>query len=224
MKALNLICAAEEAQYVKTTGTPHGWDVLLYFFQFILVILLFTVVVLLGAGWSFLKPFLEERDKKVLMVVIPLQVLAIVASVVIGKTGPYIKDWVFWNQAFLLVDVIWCCAIVFTIVWSIRSLREASKTDGKAAKLQLFRHFHAVVIGYLFFTRIVVYALSTIVGYKYRWVSNFAEEAASLMFYVVMFYMFRPVAVESNECFVLDEEEEEAAKTVLRDEEFGLLK
>ncbi|XP_057423324.1 protein CANDIDATE G-PROTEIN COUPLED RECEPTOR 7-like [Lotus japonicus] len=224
MKALNLICAAEDKHYVKVTGTPHGWDVLFYIFQLIRVVLLFTVIVLIGTGWSFLKPFLQEKEKKVLMVVIPLQVLANLASVVIGETGPFIKDWVTWNQVFLLVDVICCCAIIFPIVWSIRSLRETSKTDGKAArnlaKLTLFRQFYIVVIGYLYFTRIIVFALKTITAYKYRWVSNFAEEAASLAFYVVMFYMFQPV--EKNEYFVLDEEEEEAAELALREEEFEL--
>jgi hypothetical protein len=224
MKALNLICAAEDKHYVKVTGTPHGWDVLFYIFQFIRVVLLFTVIVLIGTGWSFLKPFLQEKEKKVLMIVIPLQVLANVASVVIGETGPFIKDWVTWNQVFLLVDIICCCAIIFPIVWSIRSLRETSKTDGKAArnlaKLTLFRQFYMVVIGYLYFTRIVVFALRTIAAYKYQWVSNAAEEIASLMFYMVMFYMFRPV--ERNEYFVLDEEEEEAAEMALKDEDFEL--
>ncbi|XP_019449860.1 PREDICTED: protein GPR107-like [Lupinus angustifolius] len=224
MKALNLICAAVDKHYVKVTGLPHGWDVLFYIFQFIRVVLLFTVIVLIGTGWSFLKPFLQDREKKVLMIVIPLQVLANLASVVIGETGPFIKDWVTWNQVFLLVDIICCCAIIFPIVWSIRSLRETSKTDGKAArnlaKLTLFRQFYIVVIGYLYFTRIVVFALRTIAAYKYQWVSNAAEETASFAFYLVMFYMFRPEA--KNEYFVLDDEEEEAAELALRDEEFEL--
>lgn len=224
MKALNLICAAEDKHYIKVTGTPHGWDILFYIFQFLRVILLFTVIVLIGTGWSFLKPFLQEREKKVLMIVIPLQVLANLASVVIGETGPFIRDWVTWNQVFLLVDIICCCAIIFPIVWSIRSLRETSKTDGKAArnlaKLQLFRQFYIVVIGYLYFTRIVVFALRTIAAYKYQWVSNAAEETASLAFYAVMFYMFRPV--ERNEYFALDEEEEKEAEMALREEEFEL--
>ncbi|KAK1434933.1 hypothetical protein QVD17_00688 [Tagetes erecta] len=224
MKALNLICAAEDKHYVKVTGTAHGWDVLFYIFQFIRVVLLFTVIVLIGTGWSFLKPFLQEREKKVLMIVIPLQVLANVASIVIGETGPFIRDWVTWNQVFLLIDIICCCAIIFPIVWSIRSLRETSKTDGKAArnlaKLTLFRQFYIVVIGYLYFTRIVVFALKTIAAYKYQWVANAAEEIASLVFYLVMFYMFRPV--EKNEYFVLDEEDEETAELALRDEEFEL--
>lgn len=224
VKALNLIFAAEDKHYVKTTGTPHGWDVLFYLFQFLRVVLLFTVIVLIGTGWSFLKPFLQEREKKVLMIVIPLQVLANIASIVIGETGPFIKDWVTWNQVFLLVDIVCCCAIIFPIVWSIRSLRENSKTDGKAArnlaKLQLFRKFYICVIGYLYFTRIVVFALRTIAAYKYQWVSNAAEECVSLAFYLVMFYMFRPV--ERNEYFAIDDEEEEAAELALRDEEFEL--
>ncbi|XP_047332129.1 protein CANDIDATE G-PROTEIN COUPLED RECEPTOR 7-like [Impatiens glandulifera] len=224
MKALNLICAAEDKHYVKVTGTPHGWDVLFYIFQFIRVVLLFTVIVLIGTGWSFLKPFLQEKEKKILMIVIPLQVLANVASIVIGETGPFIKDWVTWNQVFLLVDIICCCAIIFPIVWSIRSLRETSKTDGKAArnlaKLTLFRQFYMVLIGYLYFTRIVVFALKTIAAYKYQWVSSAAEEIASFAFYVVMFYMFMPV--EKNEYFVINEEDEEAAEIALREEEFEL--
>ena len=52
-----------------------------------LVVLLFTVIILIGTGWSFLKSFLQEKEKKVLMIVIPLQVLANLASVVIGETG-----------------------------------------------------------------------------------------------------------------------------------------
>lgn len=201
------------------TGTPHGWDVLFYIFQFFRVVLLFTVIILIGTGWSFLKPFLQENEKKLLMIVIPLQVLANVASIVIGETGPFIKDWVTWNQVFLLVDIICCCAVIFPIIWSIRSLRESSKTDGKAArtlaKLTLFRQFYVLVIGYLYFTRIIVFALKTIAEYNYQWVANAAEELASFVFYMVMFYMFRPIA--ANGYFIIDDEEEEVAEVVLKE-------
>ncbi|KAE8661069.1 xylosyltransferase 1-like isoform 1 [Hibiscus syriacus] len=189
-KALNLIYAAEDKHYVKVTGTPHGWDVLFYIFQFIRVVLLFTVIVLIGTGWSFLKLFFQEREK-VLMIVIPLQVLANIASVVIGETGSFIKDWATWNQA-------------------TRNL----------AKLSPFRQFYIVVIGYLNFTRIVVFALRIIAAYKYQWVSNAAEETASLSFYLIIFYMSRPV--KKNEYFILSEEDEEAAEVALRDEDFEL--
>ncbi|KAG6484563.1 protein CANDIDATE G-PROTEIN COUPLED RECEPTOR 7-like [Zingiber officinale] len=223
-KALYLVFAAEDLHYIRKTGTPHGWDVPFYLFQFLKGVLLFTVIVLIGTGWSFLKPFLQEREKKVIMVVIPLQIVANIASVVIGETGPFIKDWVTWNQVFLLIDIVCCCAVMFPIIWSIRSLRETSKTDGKAArnlmKLTLFRQFYIVVIGYLYFTRIVVYALKTITSYKYRWVSVAAEETVSLVFYLFMFYMFRPV--ERNQYFMIDDDEEAAAELALREEEFEL--
>ena len=71
---------------------------------------------------------------------------------------------------FHLVDIICCCAILFPIVWSIKHLREASQTDGKAArnleKLQLFRQFYIMVVVYIYFTRIVVYLLRSTMEYQ----------------------------------------------------------
>ncbi|CAI9760723.1 unnamed protein product [Fraxinus pennsylvanica] len=64
MKALHLIYTAKDKHYVKVTGTPHGWDVLFYIFQFIRVVLLFTVIVVIGTGWSFLKPSCRRRRRE----------------------------------------------------------------------------------------------------------------------------------------------------------------
>ena len=223
-RLLYCLSAAEDQHYIRVTGTPHGWDVAFYLFQLVKGVILFAVIALVGTGWSFLKPVLQDREKKVLMAVIPLQVTANIAAAVIGETGPFMQGWVTWNQILLFVDVTCCCAVLFPVVWSIRSLRETSKTDGKAArnlsKLTLFRQFYVVVIGYLYFTRIVVYALKTVASYKYRWVSILAEEMATLAFYLFMFYTFRPA--EKSHCFSLDEDEEEAAEMVLREEEFEL--
>ncbi|XP_044487032.1 protein CANDIDATE G-PROTEIN COUPLED RECEPTOR 7-like [Mangifera indica] len=225
MKALNLLCEAEDKSYIKRTGSAHGWDILFYIFSFFKGIMLFTLIVLIGTGWSFLKPYLQDKEKKVLMIVIPLQVVANIAQVVIDETGPYGQDWITWKQVFLLVDVVCCCAVLFPIVWSIKNLREAARTDGKAAvnlmKLTLFRHYYIVVICYIYFTRVVVYALETITSYKYLWTSVVAGELATLAFYVFTGYKFKPEA--HNPYFVIDEEEEEAAAEALKlEEEFEL--
>jgi len=37
------------------------------------------VVVLIGTGWSYMKPLLNDREKRILMIVIPLQVRGAVA-------------------------------------------------------------------------------------------------------------------------------------------------
>eukprot|EP00252_Welwitschia_mirabilis_P019047 TRINITY_DN4307_c0_g1_i1.p1 TRINITY_DN4307_c0_g1~~TRINITY_DN4307_c0_g1_i1.p1 ORF type:complete len:443 (-),score=15.05 TRINITY_DN4307_c0_g1_i1:647-1975(-) len=225
LKALNLLAEAEDKSYIKRTGTAHGWDVLFYIFSFLKGIMLFTLIVLIGTGWSFLKPYLQGKEKKVLMVVIPLQVLANIATVVIDETGPYAKDWLAWKQVFLLVDVICCCAVLFPIVWSIKNLRQAAHSDGKAAvnlmKLTLFRQYYIVVVCYIYFTRVVVYALATITAYQYAWTSILAGELATLVFYVFTGYKFRPVG--HNPYFVIDDEEEEAAAQALKmDDEFEL--
>ncbi|KAG6496585.1 protein CANDIDATE G-PROTEIN COUPLED RECEPTOR 7-like [Zingiber officinale] len=218
LKALNLLCEAEDKSYIERTGSAHGWDVLFYIFSFLKGISLFTLIVLIGTGWSFLKPYLHDREKKVLMAVIPLQVVANIAQVVIDESGPYARDWVTWKQVFLLVDVVCCCTILFPIVWSIKNLREAARTDGKAAvnllKLTLFRQYYIVVICYIYFTRVVVYALITITSYRYLWTSVLAGELATLGFYVFTGYRFRPEA--HNPYFAIDDEEEEAAAEALK--------
>ncbi|PON73519.1 Lung seven transmembrane receptor-like [Parasponia andersonii] len=225
LKALNLLCEAEDKSYIKRTGSAHGWDVLFYIFSFLKGITLFTLIVLIGTGWSFLKPYLQDKEKKVLMIVIPLQVIANIAQVVIDETGPFGQDWFTWRQVFLLVDVVCCCAVLFPIVWSIKNLREAAKTDGKAAvnlmKLTLFRQYYIVVICYIYFTRVVFFALETITSYRYLWTSVVASELATLAFYVFTGYKFKPEA--HNPYFVIDDEEEEAAAEALKlEDEFEL--
>ncbi|GJZ73740.1 GPR107-like protein [Tanacetum coccineum] len=225
LKALNLLCETEDKSYIKRTGTPHGWDVLFYIFSFLKGVTLFSLIVLIGTGWSFLKPYLQDKEKKVLMIVIPLQVIANVAQVVIDETGPFGEDSYTWRQVFLLVDIICCCAVLFPIIWSIKKLREAAMTDGKAAvnlmKLTLFRQYYVVVICYIYFTRVAVYFLETITSYRYAWTSVLAAELATLAFYVFTGYNFRPKT--HNPYLAIDDDEEEAAVEALKyEDEFEL--
>ncbi|KAL8148467.1 protein CANDIDATE G-PROTEIN COUPLED RECEPTOR 7-like [Apium graveolens] len=225
MKALNLLCETEDKSFIKRTGTAHGWDVLFYIFSFFKGIILFTLIVLIGTGWSFIKPYLQDKEKKVLMIVIPLQVIANVAQVVIDESGPFAEDLYTWKKVFLLVDILCCCAVLFPIMWSIKNLREAAKSDGKAAvnlmKLTLFRLYYIVVICYIYFTRVVVYGLETITSYQYEWTSVVAAELATLAFYIFTGFNFRPKT--HNPYFAIDDEEEEAASEALKlDEEFEL--
>ncbi|KAJ7559762.1 hypothetical protein O6H91_04G100100 [Diphasiastrum complanatum] len=225
LKALNLLAEVEDLIYIKTTGTAHGWDIVFYIFGFFRGIMLFTVLVLIGTGWSILKPFLQEKEKKVLMVVIPLQVLANIANVIIDETSPATKDWFTWKQLFLLLDVICCCAVLFPIVWSIKHLREASHTDGKAARnlvrLTLFRQYYIVLICYIYFTRILVFVLTTMATYQYRWFSFFSVELATLAFYIFTGFKFQPAV--HNPYFVLDDEDEDhPVHEDLHDEDFEL--
>lgn len=58
----------------RLTGNPDGWNVAYYVFTFLRGVMFFVVIVLIGTGWSYLRPYIGENEKKILVVVIPLQV------------------------------------------------------------------------------------------------------------------------------------------------------
>lgn len=62
LKIATMFCEAFKEHSVKATGVKtDGWTYLFYIFSFLKGMLMFTVIVLIGTGWSYLKPFLTER-------------------------------------------------------------------------------------------------------------------------------------------------------------------
>ena len=122
--------------------------------------------------------------------------LANIALVIVDEESPAVADWMTWRDVLHVVDLVCCAAVLFPIVWSIKQLRDAAGTDGKAArsleKLTLFRSFYISVVAYIYFTRIVVLLLDATVEYTYAWVSAAAAELATLAFYVFVGVSFRP--------------------------------
>uniref|UniRef100_A0A383W4F4 Intimal thickness related receptor IRP domain-containing protein n=1 Tax=Tetradesmus obliquus TaxID=3088 RepID=A0A383W4F4_TETOB len=198
-KTLTLLAQACMYLVIQRAGSPHGWNWVYYIATFFRGMLFFSVIVLIGTGWSYMKPFIDDNTRKVLMVVIPLQVFAEIAIVITGEESPSIRDWVTWVNILHFVDILCCCAILFPIVWSIKHLRDASETDGKAAraleKLQLFRQFYILVVVFIYFTRIVVFLLrENLANSLYAWVADAAYELAYLAFYVWVGVRFAPNA------------------------------
>jgi cell division protein FtsW (lipid II flippase) len=58
--------------------------------------MLFVVILLIGTGWTLIKSYLNDKDKKILLVVIPLQVLANIAMIVVGESSPGSQQWLTW--------------------------------------------------------------------------------------------------------------------------------
>ena len=118
----------------------------------------------MGTGWSIVKPYLSGRERRIVVVVLVLQVVDNLALVVFEEAAPGSRAWLTWRDVLHLVDIACCVAILMPIVWSIRHLREAAAADGKAAdtvgKLTLFRQFYVMVVAYVYFTRIVVFLLA----------------------------------------------------------------
>lgn len=210
-KTMSVLAQAGRYHITRLTGSSAGWTAAYYVFTVCRSMLMFSVIALVGMGWSFLKPFLHQREKNLLMAVIPLQIMANVANVIVGEEGPADEGWFAWQNMFLVIDIMCCCAVLVPIVWSIKSLRDANDTSEKKTrnlqKLILFRHFYVMTVAYIYFTRIVVYLLKSVVTYKYRWTAAFFNETAALVYYVGTGYMFRPE--EENMYFALKQDEDE---------------
>jgi len=114
---------------------------------------------------------------------------------------------------FVLIDLVCCGAILLPVVWSIRHLQDASSTDGKAAvsleKLKLFRHFYIMVVCYVYFTRIIVYLLKITVPFQYEWLDSMFKEVATLVFFVMTGYKFRPASNNPYFAVAMDDDMEE---------------
>ncbi|KFZ48549.1 Protein GPR107, partial [Antrostomus carolinensis] len=131
-KSLSLVFHAIDYYYISSQGFPiEGWAVVYYITHLLKGALLFITIALIGTGWAFIKHILSDKDKKIFMIVIPLQVLANVAYIIIESTEEGTTEYGLWKEILFLVDLLCCGAILFPVVWSIRHLQEASATDGK---------------------------------------------------------------------------------------------
>lgn len=59
-------------------------------------VMMFVVIALIGTGWTFVKPFLSDKDKKIFLIVIPLQIIDNIAMVIIEETTPGTQGWFTW--------------------------------------------------------------------------------------------------------------------------------
>ncbi|XP_048414872.1 protein GPR107 isoform X2 [Stegostoma tigrinum] len=198
-KSLSLVFHAIDYHFISTQGYPiEGWAVVYYITHLLKGALLFITISLIGTGWAFVKHILSDKDKKIFMIVIPLQVLANVAYIIIESTEEGTTEYGLWKEILFLVDLLCCGAILFPVVWSIRHLQEASATDGKAAinlaKLKLFRHYYVMIVCYIYFTRIIAILIKIIVPFQWKWLYQFLDELATLVFFCLTGYKFRPAS------------------------------
>jgi G protein-coupled receptor 107 len=209
LKLVAVLFESLELRQLDMNGHPGGWAIIYYVFATLKGIMMFVVILLIGSGWSFVKPFLSEQDKRIFMFIIPLQLIDNLAMIIIEETAPGSQGFFTWKDIFRLVDIICCGAILIPIIWSIRHLREAAQIDGKAArniyKLKLFRQFYLLLVSYIYFTRVIVYLLDATLPFRHVWLGQFFTELATLAFYLTVGYKFRPVS--DNPYFKISDDE-----------------
>lgn len=211
-KAVSLLFHSINYHFINSEGHPiEGWAVMYYITHLLKGALLFITLALIGTGFAFVKYILSDKEKKIFMIVIPLQVLANVSYIIIEETEEGASEYTLWREILFLVDLICCGAVLFPVVWSIRHLQEASNTDGKAAmnleKLKLFRHYYVMIVCYIYFTRIIAILLELTVPFQWQWCQEFLVEVSTLIFFVLTGFKFRPAS--NNPYLQLPQDEED---------------
>ncbi|XP_051685262.1 protein GPR108 isoform X1 [Oryctolagus cuniculus] len=211
-KSVSLLFHSINYYFINSQGHPiEGLAVMHYITHLLKGALLFITIALIGSGWAFVKYVLSDKEKKIFGIVIPLQVLANVAYIVVESREEGAGDYGLWKEILFLVDLVCCGAILFPVVWSIRHLQDASGTDGKVAvnlaKLKLFRHYYVMVICYIYFTRIIAILLRVAVPFQWQWLYQLLVEGSTLAFFVLTGYKFQPAG--NNPYLQLPQEDEE---------------
>uniref|UniRef100_A0A452SGA3 G protein-coupled receptor 108 n=1 Tax=Ursus americanus TaxID=9643 RepID=A0A452SGA3_URSAM len=198
-KSISLLFHSINYYFINSQGHPiEGLAVMHYVTHLLKGALLFITIALIGSGWAFVKYVLSDKEKKIFGIVIPLQVLANVAYIVIESREEGASDYMLWKEILFLVDLICCGAILFPVVWSIRHLQDASGTDGKG---------EALVICYIYFTRIIAILLQVAVPFQWQWLYQLLVEGSTLAFFVLTGYKFQPTG--NNPYLQLPQEDEE---------------
>lgn len=167
---------------------------------------------------------MNDREKRILLIVLPLQVIDNIALVAIEEMSPGSQAWLTWRDSLHIVDIICCCLILFPLVWQIRRLRLSAIADGKQLsnldKLTRYRNFYMAVVGYIYFTRIIVYLLGATVPFTLTWLRAFSNEAATVAFFCWTGWKFRPLSDNPYLPILMDDDDEDFDDGEL--DEYGL--
>lgn len=214
VKSFSLLAHAMDYFYISKDGKQHGWAIIFYMMYLIRGVLLFFTLALIATGWSFVKCVLSDKERKVFVIVLPLQVLANVAYIVLESTEESGANYQTWQEIAIFVDLVCCGAIMFPIVWSIRHLSVASTTDGKGVvalkKLRLFRRFYTWTIAYIYLTRIGGLLLEMALPFQLEWLGKIVTETTTFVYFIFTGYLFRPGA-EKNPYLQLKQTDDESS-------------
>ncbi|RUS19831.1 hypothetical protein BC937DRAFT_86844 [Endogone sp. FLAS-F59071] len=196
---INKALQALKYHYMKIGVDAEGYTISVYIFAFIKGSLSILIIVLIASGWMFIKPFLSDKDKRVISVVIPLQIIANVANVMASETAIGSVNWSFWSKLLPLVDMLAFVVVLWPILLTRKHLSSTTEIAGKEtanlSKYRLWSTFYIVTIIYLYLTRVVVLLLHALLPFRYvTWVGELFSEVVTLAFWTFIGYKFRPYA------------------------------
>ncbi|KAI9142584.1 lung seven transmembrane receptor-domain-containing protein [Paraphysoderma sedebokerense] len=188
----------ESARYnaLKSGIDAEGYTITTYIFTFLKSLLGITILLLLASGWSLLKPILSSRDRRIMMGIIPIQILVNIVKVLEEEGAVGSVEWEFWRTFLPLIDVFSFFIILWVILHTRRHLTQASRVDGKAftslLRHKLWGQLYILTCVYIYMTRVVSIFLESSLQFKNFWVVTAWEEGVGLIFWGIVASKFRP--------------------------------
>lgn len=199
LKTASIFFESIRYHYIRIHGHAELWSFVYYFLNFVKGAFLFTVILLIGSGWSFFQPVLGKKQSKFILAVLLLQIMNHIALAILTHETMGEQWYNQWSNVLHIVDIISCGAILIPIVWQVHALEEQKENANQngeihdiQSKLSIFRSFYILVVAYIYYTRIVVYIVSSTLTYKYTWIQDLMTELGTLLFYVSVGMKFAP--------------------------------
>jgi hypothetical protein len=88
VKSICLLVESIRLHAIALSGRSETWSIIYYVVTTLRGAMLFTVILLIGSGWSLMKTYLNDREKKIVLAVLSLQVLNNVVLAILEETAP----------------------------------------------------------------------------------------------------------------------------------------
>jgi len=135
LKVLTVFFESVRYHFIRVNGHAELWSVVYYMLSFFKGVFLFTVILLIGSGWSFFKPYLTHKERRVILFVIVLQIIDNIAVVVLTHETVSERLYNDWSTVLHLVDILSCCAVLVPIVWQVNSLEESAEVGSVSTQI-----------------------------------------------------------------------------------------
>jgi len=133
LKSVTVLFEALRYHYIRIHGHAEFLSAVYFTMSFVKGIFMFTVILLIGSGWSLVKPVLGDREKKIIWIVLVLQIIDNIAVAVLSQETEGEKLYEDWSALLHLVDILCCCAVMVPIVWQVNSLEKSVEDETESS-------------------------------------------------------------------------------------------
>jgi len=133
LKTVTIFFEALRYHYIRIHGHAEIISAVYFTISFVKGVFMFTVILLIGSGWSLVKSSLGDREKKLIWLVLVLQVIDNIAVAVLSQEVEGEKLYEDWSALLHLVDILCCCAVLLPIVWQVNSLEKSVEGETKCS-------------------------------------------------------------------------------------------